>query len=236
MKNPNNILLPGLNEQINFLLKRLNLSDLNVLVIGSGSGVLFNKLSKKSSKRIEVIVEDYEALINFKMLIGKNDKVQVRIMSYESTDFENEQFDLVFAQASISNYERKNIIKEVKRILNPNGILCVGEIVKLQEEIPSFVNDIFNSSDIDPLKIDTLENFYTDRNFELIDSINLSHTLKEFYSIISEKLKSKSGGLSDSERSYYKKVMSQIKHESNAYLKLGADKFIGFKTLILKKK
>lgn len=234
MKNPNNILLPGLNEQINFLLKRLNLSDLNVLVIGSG--VLFNKLSKKSSKRIEVIVEDYEALINFKMLIGKNDKVQVRIMSYESTDFENEQFDLVFAQASISNYERKNIIKEVKRILNPNGILCVGEIVKLQEEIPSFVNDIFNSSDIDPLKIDTLENFYTDRNFELIDSINLSHTLKEFYSIISEKLKSKSGGLSDSERSYYKKVMSQIKHESNAYLKLGADKFIGFKTLILKKK
>jgi len=236
MKNRNVILLPGLNGQINFLLKNLNLSNFNILVLGGGSSSLLEILYKSSLKKIEVIVEDYEALINLKMLLGRNDNIQVRIMSYASTDFENQQFDLVFTQASISTFERKNIIKEIKRILKPHGILCVGEIVKLKEEVPHFVNDIFESSGIDPVEINKLENFYTDRNFELVDSKNLSNTLKEFYTIVSEMLKDKSEELSESEKSYYKKVLNQIKHESYAYLKLGADKFIGFKTLILKKK
>ena len=75
-----------------------------------------------------------------------------------------------------------------------------------------------------------------DRNFEQIDSKNLSHTLREYYSIVSEMLKNQSEQLTESEKSYYKKAMNQIKHESYAYLRLGAEKFMGFKTLILKKK
>ena len=41
--------------------------------------------------------------------------------------------------------------------------------------------------------------------------------------------------LTDKEKSFYKKLLSKISHESNAYLKLGADRYIGFKMLILKK-
>jgi hypothetical protein len=40
--------------------------------------------------------------------------------------------------------------------------------------------------------------------------------------------------LTEKEKSYYKKLLNKISHESNAYLKLGADKYIGYKLLILK--
>jgi DNA-directed RNA polymerase subunit N (RpoN/RPB10) len=47
-------------------------------------------------------------------------------------------------------------------------------------------------------------------------------------------LKANINNLSGQEKSYYKKLLNKISHESNAYLKLGADKYIGFKMLILK--
>ena len=41
--------------------------------------------------------------------------------------------------------------------------------------------------------------------------------------------------LGESEKAYHKKMLNRISHESNAYLKLGADKFIGFVSLLLTK-
>jgi hypothetical protein len=41
--------------------------------------------------------------------------------------------------------------------------------------------------------------------------------------------------LSNEEKSYHKKMLKRISHESNAYLKLGGNKFIGFISVILRK-
>lgn len=236
MKNQNKILLPGLGEQLNFLFSRIKIDDKNILIIGSNSGEIAKIFSAKNSKQIELIVEDYESLINLKLVLDKEKKVNAKIMSFEHTDFIDHQFDLVYAQASISNSSRKNIVKEIKRILKPDGIFCVGEIVKLQNTIPTFVKDIFETSDIDPIEKKDLEKFYTERNFVVSDSKDLSKSLREFYLSVAELSKSKMKDLSENEKSYYKKYLNQIKHESYSFLKLGADKFIGFKTLIIKKK
>ncbi|MBK7104738.1 MAG: methyltransferase domain-containing protein [Ignavibacteriae bacterium] len=236
MKSQIKILLPGLRQQINFLKSKIKFNDSKILVIGSNSGEIANLITSKNSNKIELIVEDYESLINTKLVLDKEKNVNAKIMSFEHTDFIEDQFDLVYAQATISNSNRKNIVKEIKRILKPDGIFCIGEIVKLQNEVPTFVKDIFETSDIDPIKIEDLEKYYLERNFELIDSKDLSKSLNEFYSVVAELSKSKMKDLNENEKSYHKKFLNQMKHESHAFLKLGADKFIGFKTLILKKK
>jgi ubiquinone/menaquinone biosynthesis C-methylase UbiE len=149
--------------------------------------------------------------------------------------FQDNEFDLVYAQGSISNFRRKKIIKEIKRISKSEGHLCIGEIVKLSAEIPRYVKDIFDNSELDPLEKDGLSQYYTDRDLTLIDTMDLSSTLREYYEKNLDLLKKNMPQLDKSERSYYKNRLNRISHETNAYLKLGADKYIGFISILSKK-
>lgn len=236
MQNSNLILLPGLSEQLNFLLNKINILNLNILIIGNGSIPIANKLSTKCEYDIEVIVEDYNSYIESEIQLVKNKNIHLKLMDFEHTDFSGSQFDLVYAQASISNLRRNKIIKEIKRILKIGGILCVGEITIITNPIPIFIQDIFNNSNLAPLSLQEIEKYYVEKNFELIDRQNLSSSLKKYYNILSEKSKTNIVSLNQNEKSFYKKLINQVKHESNAYLKLGADKYMGFETLLLKKK
>lgn len=236
MQNSNLILLPGLSEQLNFLLNKINIQNLNILIIGNGSIPIANKLSTKCEYDIEVIVEDYNSYIESEIQLVKNKNIHLKLMDFEHTDFSGSQFDLVYAQASISNLRRNKIIKEIRRILKIGGIFCVGEITKITNPIPIFIQDIFNNSNLAPLSLQEIEKYYVEKNFELIDRQNLSSSLKKYYNILSEKSKTNIVSLNQNEKSFYKKLINQVKHESNAYLKLGADKYMGFETLLLKKK
>ena len=114
--------------------------------------------------------------------------------------------------------------------------MYVGEIVKLQQNVPQFVEDIFEQSFILPLFIDDLHKYYEERNFEIIAEKNLTYTLKRFYSETLNKIKEKEKELTDKEKSYYKKLINKINHEAKSFLRSGADKHIGFYSLLLKKK
>lgn len=231
----NNILLPGLGEQIKFLFDGLNIEGINILVIGSQSTQIAFELSKNAGKAVDLILEDYDSFMMSNINVGNSSKVNVKLMEFERTDFAEKQFDLIYSQASITNKRRKKIIKEIKRILKPGGYLCVGEIIKLKENIPPFIQNVFNSSSLDPLFLDNFEKYYTDKNFTLIDSKDLSETLKGFYNKYDELLKKNINKLADNEKSFYKKLLNQIKHERNVFLKFEGQKYIGFKTLLLKK-
>jgi ubiquinone/menaquinone biosynthesis C-methylase UbiE len=230
------IYLPGLKKQSEFLFNRLNLEELKILVAGSGTAEIAKILQNKSGKEIEIIVEDYESLLNLKLELKSSKNISVKLMDFENTDFNDETFDLVFAQGSLSDSRRKKTIKEVKRILKHEGHFCIGEIVKLEKEIPSFVMNIFESSNLAPLNKVEIKKYYTERNFDLIDSVDLSDTLADYYKISSEELSKSEKKFSDNEKSYYKKLLNKISHESNAYLKLGAKRYIGFVALFLRKK
>ena len=233
MNYKDSILLPGLDRQLHFLLQNVDISSLNILVLGSGTAKIAKSMMKKNN-RVEVIVDEYESLIvtNFELKGDKN--ITPKLMDYESTDFADNEFDLVYAQGSISNTRRKNIVKEIKRICQNDGYICIGEIVKLSKGIPRFVQDIFDQSDLDPIYLAELNKYYTDRNLGVLDSVDLSLSLKEYYERNIKLLKTSTPSMNKSEMSYYKKVLNQISHQSNAYLKLGGDKFIGFKVLLLR--
>lgn len=229
-------LLPGLKRQIRFLIqKSTDQKYSDVLIVGSSSEVTALKMRDRFNSSIQIIVEDYESLINSKYLLENSINIDVKMMGYDSTDYQDKSFDLVYAQASISSTNRNRIIKEIKRILKPSGILCAGEIVSLEKEIPRFVKDIYDSSDLLPLFINDLEKYYTERKFTLLAREDLSASLKEYYSLSLASYNEISSKLDSREQSYYKKIINKIKHESNVYLKLGGDKYIGFVTLLLKK-
>lgn len=229
------ILLPGSGRQIEYTLKLPELVNPSILVIGSYSEVPALMLKEKFNSTVEIIVEDTDSFMNTNLILPGDGSVKTSMMSFDITDFNPSAFDLVYAQASISGDRRNKIVKEIKRILKPGGYLSVGEIVTLQKEIPPFVSNIFASSDLSPLFAEEINGYYTARNFKVIEEADLTSTLKEYYGRSADRLYDVKAEMDEDEKKYYKKLLNKVSHETNAYLKLGAEKFIGFKYLLLQK-
>lgn len=229
------ILLPGLNKQLNFLLENLELQGKKILVIGSSSEQIAKYFAEQSGIVVEYIIENYDSLMNARLILDGGNSVNVKIMDFETTDYEDDSFDLIYAQGSISLINRNKILREIKRILKTGGWLNSGEIVVFNENIPSFIRDIFDASGIDALLKSNVQEYFKQRSLLLKAEKDLSETLKEFYSVNLNKIKDAKRNLSEKELSYYKKLLNKISHESKAYLSQGADKHIGFVSYIFQK-
>ena len=59
-----------------------------------------------------IIVNDYDSLMQSKMKLKDKEHIKIKMMDYAHTDFEQDYFDLIYAQGSISVPERKEIFKE----------------------------------------------------------------------------------------------------------------------------
>lgn len=235
MENKTNIFLPGLDNQIRFARRTVELKNKLTLTLGAASEEIVKLLAEETGKKAELIVEDYNSLMNSRLMLEDQNNINVRLMDFEFTDFNDEEFDLVYTQGAISNPRRNKIVKEIKRILKSDGIFCVGEVVALKEESPPFILDIYESTDMEPIQISKIEAYYQERNFEVISKKDLSFTLKDYYSKNLFKLKKSIYDMEENEKSYYKKLINMISHEAKAFLNQGADEFIGFYSLILKK-
>lgn len=231
MKTKEQIHLPGGNSQLNYVLENVDLIDKTILVVGAGSESAAKLFLNNGALMIELIVEDYDSLLNSRLALDQIESINPKMMDFEITDFSENTFDVVYAQASISGSKRNRIIKEIKRIIKKDGILIVGEIVKLEKLVPQFVHDMFSDSDLDPIYTEDIKNYYFQRGWDVQEIIDHSAKLNEFYSTNLEMLNKSLKELSDNEKSYYKKLINQISHQSKAYLKQGADKFIGFSIL-----
>jgi ubiquinone/menaquinone biosynthesis C-methylase UbiE len=234
MQENQNIFLPGGFKQFRILKSKYIISGKHVLVIGAGSEKIAEKMIDSNAAAVKMIVNDFDSLMNSRLNLSKESNIILEMMGYDNTDFSDNEFDLVYAQGSISSFNRSKIIKEIRRILKANGVFCVGEITSLKKDYPVFIKDIFESSEIHPLLKDSCSTYYIERKFLVLYEQDLSSSLKSFYENAAHELKEKINRLSEQEKSYYKKLLNKISHESNAYLKLGADKYIGFKMLILK--
>lgn len=231
----NEIFLPGMESQVDFVKEHISFKGLDILVIGTFSEPIALELAELSGKQVQLIVPDFDSLINSNLFLEGKSEVKVKIMDYERTDFEDSNFDLVFAQASISSDNRRKILKEIKRVLKPDGYFCVGEIVTNEKELPVFVRDDFYNSGLYPIYDNDLISFYKSVGFDYVVSEDFPRALKEYYSICKERLYKTKGELKDNEQSYYKKILKRISHESNMFIKFSADKIVSFRTLLFKR-
>jgi len=229
------VFLPGLNNQISFLQHNLKLDNFNILVIGAFSENIALNLTGITKNTVQLIIPDFDSLLNANMVLEGNTAVKVKIMDYENTDFDSGTFDLVYAQASISTENRRKILKEIKRILKPDGYLCVGEITTNTKNLPVFLIDAFYNSGLSPIFYDDMINFYKEVGFLFFNSEDMSDTLPRYYAECKRKLGESKSMLKENEKSYHKKILKRISHESNLFTKFHADKYIGFSSLLFKR-
>ncbi len=232
------IFLPGTGKQVDFFLNSTEITDKKVIILGPGTVDIASKFSLMEPSKVIIVVDDYDSLITTRYRLERSEesKAEVRMMEYDNTDFLNESIDIVYAQASVSVPARNKITKEIKKILKPEGVYCAGEIVMLRDNPPEFVKDIWQSSDVLPLSVTAAETYYEERGFGIIDTKDLSFTLKDFYRESERMLENESKGLSEQEKSYHKKLLKKISHESNVYLKLGGNEYMGFMALMMRKR
>ena len=234
MTKRNEILLPGTIKQSEIFSVSIDISGKTILIVGAGSEQTAVDFSEKAEK-IYLIVEEQDSLVQTRYNLSKMPGIQVRMMDFSNTDFKPGTFDIIYAQASVSNPNRNKIIKEIRRILKPGGIFCVGEIVSLIKNIPPYVKDVWDSSGISAMYTEEVEKYYEDKRFKILKSDDLSFTLKEFYSNMKNKIKSQINNLPQNEKLTHKKLLNRITHESDVYLNLGGSSVMGFKMLILQK-
>ncbi len=232
------IFLPGSDQQMKFFLNSTDIEGKKLLIVGAGTMETARQLLDCKPLEIVIIVEDYDSLITMRYLNDKSGSknISIKMMEFANTDFRPNSFDIIYSQGSISGSGRNKIVKEIRNILKPGGIFCAGEIVSLKESSPAFIKDIWDSSDLLPLQVETLSQYYEERGFEILDKKDLSYTLKEFYQQSEKMLLKESESLSEEEKSYHKRLLKKISHESNVYLKLGGSEFMGFTALIMRKK
>jgi ubiquinone/menaquinone biosynthesis C-methylase UbiE len=228
------IILPGTEKQMDNFTAFVHPEGKNILVIGAGTESIAAFFAQNRNN-VFVIVDDQENLIRLRFLTAGVKDLSVRMMDFSNTDFRDEKFDVVYAQASVSTLQRNKIVKEIKRILVKDGIFCVGEVVNLGKNIPPFVNNIWENSGLMPLPVEETNSYYAGRGFEILSETDLSETLADYYSRTEDMLKKNKEKLGEDEMVYYKKLLKKIKHESNAYLRLGGKAYMGYKMLILRK-
>jgi ubiquinone/menaquinone biosynthesis C-methylase UbiE len=234
-QNNKEIYLPGSVYQFSTLTDKFGIKEKSVLVMGAGSEDISKLFLENKASSVIQIVEEEDSLLVSRLYLKDVKEISVRLMTFNNTDFSSERFDIIFAQASISNARRNKIVKEIIRILKPGGLLAVGEIVQLENNAPIFVRDLWQASGISPLLNNEVSDYYRERNFEILYEDDFSSILREFYQNSQQMLNKNVDKLSGQENAYHKKFLNKLRHESNAYLNLGADKYMGFKILIMKK-
>ena len=174
-----NYFLPGTGKQLDFLIENLDVKGLSILIMGNGCEEISQKLLAKGALKVIIIVEDNDSLLSSRLLLSSSG-ISVRLMDFDNTDFRGSEFDIVYAQASVSSKKRNKITKEVYRILKEGGFYCVGEVTSLTKTPPKFITDLWQNSGVSPLHLEEQEQFYTGKNFNLVKSEDLSYTLKDF--------------------------------------------------------
>ena len=147
--------------------------NLNILDIACGVGsstILLANYFKSSTVEAFDLFKHYIDSLDEK--ISKNN-LEERVFSYvmdmRDPDFSNEEFDIVFCEASAEIIGFKRALKEWKRLLKPNGYMVISDVSWLQ--IPSSESRNFWKNTYDG--IDTIENKISQikKDYEFIDYV-----------------------------------------------------------------
>ena len=229
------VLLPGMDDQFLWFSNLYDVSGKTILVVGESSDGLAKFIEENFQAKIFFIVHEEDALFRSRLSLSANKNVTVRLMDSSHTDFKDNFFDAVYAQASVTVKERRKIAKEFFRITKPEGVLCVGEMCNLKKDVPQVIVDFWLRSSLAPLFVDELVPFYEAASWKLLDSKDLSETLDRFYIEFEKKAARNLPNLPEGEKKLHKKFIHKISHHANVFLRHGGYKNIGFSAMLFKK-
>lgn len=189
--------------------------ELNILDIGCGVGQATIQLAEHFlNAEVEAIdfFRHYLDVLEDKI---RENNLEKRVFAYKmdmrDLDFANEEFDLVFAEASIEIIGFKKGLAEWKRLLKPKGCMIVSDVSwigKPSAELRKFWKSTYD-------EVDTIENKISqiqDEGYEFIDYIIVpKNDWKSYHEKLEGNLAKLNGDASA------KDFVRQLKKEINAY-------------------
>jgi SAM-dependent methyltransferase len=224
------ILLPGLDEQAEFFAKEYSLAQKKGLILGAGVNPAAVRFEQAGAE-VAAIIDDDDLLVRERLLApGK-----VKYMDYFSTDYADETFGFIYAQASVSVAQRNKILKESFRLLKPGGVFCLGDVLKRDENTPVSVVEIWEHSNLHPVTLENAEQLYTTNKFSIENKLDLSQTIEAVYRYHAEIFEDEKALLSDEDRHAMRKELKRMRHEANMFVKMGAKKHMHYYVFLLRK-
>ncbi len=104
--------------------KNLNENNIKVLELGFGSGANLLYLAKRGCSVYGIDISDTALEYGNKLFLDNNIKAELKISSFAPLDYEDNTFDLVIDRGALVCADKelyKEAVKEVYRILKPNG-------------------------------------------------------------------------------------------------------------------
>ncbi len=153
-------------DYVGRLLELNNKSHMNILDVGSGVGTTSIYLSKKYPNCLFhcITISYHESLIaKFIQKKRKISNVRFQLGSYMNTSYLDNSFDRIFALESvIYSPDKKEFVKEMHRILKPEGKLVVLDIFPKRYQYNSLTIKIDNYLYNRRNPKDNSNNYYTD--------------------------------------------------------------------------
>jgi SAM-dependent methyltransferase len=228
-------LLPGLNQQFEYLADNYDLTGKKVLIVGTATVRLCSSFLHKEVKSLDIIIDNEEIIMVERMRLPKADNLRIRYMEFSNTDFRDNSFDLIYSQGAVSVHEHNKILAEMHRILKIDGACFIGEIFYTKADIPISIRDGWTAAGLAPMSYGPLSMAISQNGFSIADTTDLSDTLETLYNEYRIILGRESNALDDAERLQFKKDITRMQHESDLYLKLGGKKCSGYMVFHLRK-
>jgi SAM-dependent methyltransferase len=228
------IFLPGGSRQFKQLRDRFDFRGKRAAIFGAATGAA-ERFVNRGVAEATVFVETNEELVEARFALATVARVEVRLASFTATTLEDGAFDVAYAQASIGDDRREEILKEIRRLLGDDGVLSVGDVVALREDAPPFVADLWKRAGLRPLPHNGFVTFFAERGFEKIDVDFSGDGLANYYRRSRVQLAEFRKTADPDEAKSHKKLVARAKREADAFLDHGGDKFATFASGVFKK-
>jgi len=211
--------------------------DAELLLMGCRLGENLIALAEHFAGRLIGIEEDAESIFHAKMAIaerGLQDRVFAQFMAPVQTNFRPSRFQVVLLEGMFSGYPPTRVLKEALRVLGTPGWLLLSDSCWLEDDVPTYVSEVWESPDHKLLTHEGLRKLLEERGLEIINLEDRSEVLDGFYRQFSGTVKgiAKSGfeGMK-----HVKGLVKHYKHEIDVYRKHGGKRYMGYMSAVTRR-
>ena len=135
-------LSPGGTDEIDEIMKGIDITDKSVLDIGCGcGGAAFHLIKKHGAKSVQGIDPEPLVIKTAQQLAKKNnlaEKTKFKCVKPGPLQYNDETFEVIFSKEVFLHIpDKEALLKDVHRILKPGGLIIVSDWMRIDENPPS---------------------------------------------------------------------------------------------------
>lgn len=202
--------------------------DAEMLYIGSSYGENVFAMAEQFPGSIVGADEDAEALFFCKSRIGDlRPRVSFRMMSPVALDPRDGTIDAVIVDGVLSSYNKRKLLREVRRVLKPGAPLLVAAPVWLEDGAPTGIRGVWETREYTVPTRAELADLLAECGFRIVHESDQTRVLEPFYKQFMTDVK-KLAAAGFEEFKQHRALVKHYKHEIDMYFKHGGRRYMGY--------